>query len=423
MSAQLVWFKRDLRVADHAPLINAAKAGPVLCLYILEPALWQQPDAARQHFHFTLECLRDLYTALRKHGLTLQIHVGEATDVLDDLHRSHGIASLHSHQETGNGWSYERDLSVRAWCQTQGVPWQETPQFGVLRGLRDRALWQPAWQALMAQDLAPKLDSVRAVNVQTQWVQSPLPSADDLKLAPHEPAQRQIGGRTSALHVLNSFLSARSRQYRGGISSPLSAPAACSRLSPYLAMGCVSMREVAQQTWMRAKDDQLTASHRKGLRAFVSRLHRHMGKKMLKAGEHFGEADIKAAAKAQGVTIGKGDIVLFHTGWTEGTLESDPKAWVSGEPGLNVSGSRYLASLDVMAVGADTWGVEPVPPAPGDGAFYGHVVLLQENGIYLLETMNTGPLVRDGVKEFMFVLGQARIRGTVQMIINPVALY
>ena len=275
MSAQLVWFKRDLRVADHAPLINAAKAGPVLCLYILEPALWQQPDAARQHFHFTLECLRDLYTALRKHGLTLQIHVGEATDVLDDLHRSHGIASLHSHQETGNGWSYERDLSVRAWCQTQGVLWQETPQFGVLRGLRDRALWQPAWQALMAQDLAPKLDSVRAVNVQTQWVQSPLPSADDLKLAPHEPAQRQIGGRTSALHVLNSFLSVRSRQYRGGISSPLSAPAACSRLSPYLAMGCVSMREVAQQTWMRAKDDQLAASHRKGLRAFVSRLHWH----------------------------------------------------------------------------------------------------------------------------------------------------
>lgn len=149
----------------------------------------------------------------------------------------------------------------------------------------------------------------------------------------------------------------------------------------------------------------------------------HMGKEVLGAGEHFGEAEIKAAAEAQGVTIGKGDIVLFHTGWTDGMLESDPKAWVSGEPGINVSGSRYMASLDVMAVGADTWGIEPVPPAPGDGAFYGHVVLLQENGIYILETMNTGPLVRDNVKEFMFVLGQARIRGTVQMIINPVALY
>lgn len=149
----------------------------------------------------------------------------------------------------------------------------------------------------------------------------------------------------------------------------------------------------------------------------------HFGKDVLDAGEHFGEAEIKAQAAAQGVSLGKGDIVLFHTGWTEGKLESDPTAWVSGEPGLNVGGSRYLAGLDVMAVGADTWGVEPVPPAPGDGAFYGHVVLLQQHGIYILETMNTGPLVRDGVSEFMFVLGQARIRGTVQMIINPVALY
>ncbi len=146
-------------------------------------------------------------------------------------------------------------------------------------------------------------------------------------------------------------------------------------------------------------------------------------KDMLAAGEHFGEAEIKAAAAAAGVTIGKGDIVLFHTGWTENMLDSDPKVWVSGEPGINVEGSRYLASLNVMAVGADTWGIEPVPPAEGDGAFYGHVVLLQEHGIYILETMNTGPLVRDGVSEFMFVLGQARIRGTVQMIINPVALY
>lgn len=158
-------------------------------------------------------------------------------------------------------------------------------------------------------------------------------------------------------------------------------------------------------------------------RAVILDMAKHMGKDVLAAGEHFGEAEIKAAAGAQGVSIGKGDIVLFHTGWTEGKLESDPKAWVSGEPGINVNGSRYLASLDVMAVGADTWGIEPVPPAPGDGAFYGHVVLLKENGIYILETMNTGPLLREGVNEFMFVLGQARIRGTVQMIINPVALY
>ncbi|QBF33655.1 cyclase family protein [Thalassococcus sp. S3] len=158
-------------------------------------------------------------------------------------------------------------------------------------------------------------------------------------------------------------------------------------------------------------------------RAVILDMAKAAGKDALEAGDHFGEAEIKAAAEAQGVTMGEGDIILFHTGWTDAKLESDPQAWVSGEPGLNVEGSRYVASLNPMAVGADTWGLEPVPPAPGDGAFYGHVVLLKDNGIYILETMNTGPLLDEGVNEFMFVLGQARIRGTVQMIVNPVALY
>jgi kynurenine formamidase len=158
-------------------------------------------------------------------------------------------------------------------------------------------------------------------------------------------------------------------------------------------------------------------------RAVIVDMASHFGVETMAAGAHFGEADIKAAAEAQGVTMGEGDIVLFHTGWTDGMLESDPTAWVSGEPGLNNEGAVYMASLNPMAVGADTWGLEPIPAPEGDKVFYGHVTLLKENGIYILETMNTGPLLAEGVNEFMFVLGQARIRGTVQMIINPVALY
>jgi hypothetical protein len=76
-----------------------------------------------------------------------------------------------------------------------------------------------------------------------------------------------------------------------------------------------------------------------------------------------------------------------------------------------------------MAVGADTWGVDAVPPAEGDKVFYAHVTFLQQNGIYILETMNTGRLAAEGVNEFMFVLGQARLKGAVQMMINPVAMW
>ena len=58
----------------------------------------------------------------------------------------------------------------------------------------------------------------------------------------------------------------------------------------------------------------------------------------------------------------------------------------------------------------------------GDNVFYGHITLLQENGIYIQETINIGRLAKEGVNDFMFVLGQASAKGTVQMVINPVAL-
>ena len=142
----------------------------------------------------------------------------------------------------------------------------------------------------------------------------------------------------------------------------------------------------------------------------------------MEAGQYFGVDDVKAVAKRQGTPLRRGDVVLFHTGWTDAKLKSEPEVWGSVEPGQSEEVARYMAELDVLAVGADTWGVDVVPPQHESRPFYGHVILLKEHGIYILETMNTGPLVRDGVFEFMFVLGQAKVRGAVQMIINPVAI-
>jgi kynurenine formamidase len=150
---------------------------------------------------------------------------------------------------------------------------------------------------------------------------------------------------------------------------------------------------------------------------------KHFGVAAMDGGQVITSEDIKAAAKQQGVEFRQGDVVLFHTGWTDAKLESDPTAWISSEPGLNNEAMAYMASLNPMAVGADTWGVDVFPPPEGDKIFYGHVHLLKENGIYILEVMNTGRLASEGVREFMFVLGQPRMRGAAQMIINPVAMW
>ena len=280
MGYTVVWFKRDLRVHDHAPLHHAATQGPVLCLYVIEPSLWAQPDAARQHYHFVQESLHDLAQALQRRGATLQVAVGEVVDVLARLHALAPFHTLVAHEETGNAHTYARDLAVGRWCRTQGVAWREWPQHGVVRRLRSRDEWHGHWQAFMHAPVLPA-PAPEALQCRTlPWPAQPWPSGAALGLAAHDPPQRQRGGRKEGLRVLQDFLVERSQGYRGGISSPLTAPSACSRLSPYLALGCLGMREVVQATQRRQQ--QLKSStepgaawQRKGLTAFMSRLHWH----------------------------------------------------------------------------------------------------------------------------------------------------
>jgi len=273
MSYSVVWFKRDLRIADHAALVHAAERGPVLCLYVIEPSLWAEPDVANQHYQFLRESLADLDRALRAQGGQLHVLIGEVVAILADLFAQSPFNAIFSHEETGNGLTFARDRAVGAWCRKQNVQWNEFPQFGVVRRLATRDHWNRRWEKHMAVACAPV--------PQLRWKQlnlpnPALPSAATLGLPEHDPPQRQRGGRQHGLATLSSFLQERSGLYRGGISSPLKAPTACSRLSPYLSYGCLSMREVVQAGYRRVnmlgpEQDRM----KKGIAAFLSRLHWH----------------------------------------------------------------------------------------------------------------------------------------------------
>ena len=138
---QVVWFKRDLRVADHRPLAEAAARGPVIPLYVVEPELWRQADASARHWGFLRESLEELRADLAALGAALVVRVGPAVEVLEALHDGAGIAALWSHEETGNRWTYERDLAVAAWARGNGIPWHEVQQHGVIRRLASRKGW------------------------------------------------------------------------------------------------------------------------------------------------------------------------------------------------------------------------------------------------------------------------------------------
>lgn len=148
---------------------------------------------------------------------------------------------------------------------------------------------------------------------------------------------------------------------------------------------------------------------------------KYYGSEIVAPGTAFDKEAINAAAKAAGVTIGKGDVVLFHTGWMA-TSESDPQSYIAKQPGLGVEGAKYLASLGVVMIGADTAALEAIPFEDPTKPFIVHQTLLAKNGVHILESINTAELAEDGATEFMFVLGQPRFKGAVQMVINPIAI-
>lgn len=139
--AQIVWFKRDLRLHDHEPLVRALQTGPVLPLYIIEPSILYAPDFDASHYLFVRQSLRELREELANLGQPLIVRQGEAIEVLEELRAEGWVAGIWAHEETGNGVSYQRDRGVRAWAKTSRVPFCEIPSGGVVRRLKSRDSW------------------------------------------------------------------------------------------------------------------------------------------------------------------------------------------------------------------------------------------------------------------------------------------
>ncbi len=268
---QVVWFKRDLRVWDHRPLAAASRAGPVLPLYIVEPGLWAQPDASARQWRFVRASLTALDAELRKLGSRLILRRGEAVAVLAALHRERGIAALWSHQETGNDWTYRRDRAIAAWARQHGIPWHEFPQDGVIRRLATRDGWARRRDEALAEPLTAPPRHLPDPGL----VSEPLPELPPGLTDPDPCPYAQPGGRAAGLDLLETFLTGRGLDYARDMSSPLTAWEACSRLSPHLAWGTLSLREVVhalRARQLQVREDPRLAAWRRPLAAFEARL-------------------------------------------------------------------------------------------------------------------------------------------------------
>lgn len=281
------WIKRDFRLSDNIALFRAiAENDDILPLFVFEPDYIAQPDISPMHIWAWQQAIIDLQQHLRSLNADILVSTGNILDILASLRKKYPFDAIYSHEETGIGWTYDRDKAVARWCKDHGIAWHQDPQNGVVRAMKNRDKRGP----IIAKRLFEPnpLPAPNAVPFPQKFAklcrERSIPTAKDFFDLDNYPLIRwgdlQNISETAAKRDLQSFLDNRGIGYSGGISSPNSAFTRGSRLSVHLAWGTISLRTVFHATYAaaqarKAQDDQYSAQWGRSLRAFSSRLHWH----------------------------------------------------------------------------------------------------------------------------------------------------
>jgi deoxyribodipyrimidine photo-lyase len=240
-AVNIVWLKRDLRLTDHQPLFNASLSPlPVILLYVFEPSLINAPDGDIRHWRFVWQSLMDIEQKLNHLNQHLTITYGEVIPVLEELQKEFKIVNIYAHQEIGVKITFDRDKAVASFCKQHHVKFTEFQRDAIQRGRKNREQWDEQRLSYLQEPISVinwnRIKTIEAAKINARNL---IP--EEIK---HSHPDFQIGGSTEARKLLDSFLNERIYQYMKQISKPKQSRTGCSRLSPYLAWGNISMREV-----------------------------------------------------------------------------------------------------------------------------------------------------------------------------------
>ncbi|HEX4897917.1 MAG TPA: cyclase family protein [Candidatus Limnocylindrales bacterium] len=150
----------------------------------------------------------------------------------------------------------------------------------------------------------------------------------------------------------------------------------------------------------------------------------HRGLACLPKGSPVDAAEMDAICAAEGVEVRAGDVVTIRTGYMG--LWPDAEAMAAHKtPGPDLSAARWLLERGVVATGTDTetYEVQPAPdPGPTGNPQPVHTLLLIQNAIYLMESLDLEALARERIYEFLFVALPVKIRGATGSMVDPVAV-
>jgi len=243
-NTNIVWLKRDIRSQDHEPLFKADQAiTPYIIIYIFEPSIITRPDTSLRHLQFIYHSILELNKTLAPFNRKVNIFYGEALDVFKYINQTFKVQNIFSHQESGTKTTWKRDKSITYFCEKESINWQESQRDGIIRGIKNRDNWNKQWHQTMHK---PIIKNSYSILKETEFEHSFLiPNKLKNKLKSY-PKQFQPAGEHNAWRYLKSFASKRGFNYQKHISKPTESRLSCSRLSPYLAWGNLSVKQAFQ---------------------------------------------------------------------------------------------------------------------------------------------------------------------------------
>lgn len=266
----IVWLKKDLRLTDHEPIFLAEQS--ILnyeLIYIFDETLIQYKDCSLRHLQFIFQSLNELKESL---GTKRQIHIfyGNSDDVFRQLIKENKLHTVFSYQESGIQLSWKRDKKVDSTLRKNKINWVECQRDGILRGIQNRKDWDKAWHSYVN---SPTFEYQISTSVCRRIIHSD--KFDLSKTQTNKWSQKnnnfQPAGTKNALKYLQSFMIDRGKEYARMISKPTESRKSCSRISPYLTWGNISIR----QTFQYIKNHPEYNFHKRAFNGCLTRLKWH----------------------------------------------------------------------------------------------------------------------------------------------------
>jgi deoxyribodipyrimidine photo-lyase len=240
----IVWLKRDIRSQDHQPLLAAEQAGiPYRIIYLFEPELIAYPDTSPRHLQFVYHSIMALNHSLGTFNRSVEIFYGEAIAIFEYLMKNFTVETIFSYRESGTQSTWQRDKKAAFFFIKHHIIWKQYQRDGILRGIKNRDDWNRKWHATMHSPIVQNRYTLsKDVKLSHPFL---LPNALEIKLKEY-PKTYQPAGEYNAWRYLKSFVTKRGFNYQKHISKPTESRSGCSRLSPYLAWGNMSIKQAFQ---------------------------------------------------------------------------------------------------------------------------------------------------------------------------------